>query len=317
MQVTSISICVLNWENYSDTRRCVVALLNLPELNDDDLSVDIIVIDNGSQDGSFFKLRKFTAEALDSGAGVSLIEMPENGGYAAGNNAGIRFAIENQNPAYVWVLNNDTIPQPGSLRALVECAKSDSSVGVWGSTILNGDGSVQCAGGYYYNSWLGIMKPALPKKGLEEELPGLDRPLDYVSGASMLISSEVIHDAGMLSEDYFLYYEELDYAQRIKDKKTVQWCNKSRLLHFTCGGASNSGKLGRVLEYHSIKSLLVYTKKFYPYKIPSVLIALLIAKPFLYVLRNNMDFFYVFFAAITNFFTGRVEKKFYPESGGC
>ena len=316
MQVTNISICVLNWENYSDTRRCIAALLALPEQNDGDLNISVVVVDNGSRDESLIRLREFAAEISDSGARISLIGRSENGGYAVGNNTGIHYAIENQDPAYVWVLNNDTIPQPGSLRAMVDCARSDRSVGIWGSTILNADGSIQCAGGYYYNSWLGMIRPALPKYGLDGGQPGLDRPLDYVSGASMLISSEVIRDIGMLSEDYFLYYEELDYAQRIRNKKTLQWCKQSRLVHFACGSTRSHGELGRVLEYHSIKSLLIYTNKFYPYKIPSVLIALLLAKPFLYVLRNEMNLFKALFAAVANFFTGREEKKFYPESSG-
>ncbi|WP_456381011.1 glycosyltransferase family 2 protein [Thiolapillus sp.] len=314
MHVTNISICVLNWENYADTQRCIVALLDLPELHDDDLSASIIVIDNGSQDGSFSRLKKFISEASHSQARIFLIGMPENIGYAAGNNVGIRYAVENQRPDYVWVLNNDTIPQSGCLRALVGCASADRSVGVWGSTILNADGSVQCAGGCYYNSWLGIMKLALPKNGLEENLSRLDRPLDYVSGASMLISSEIIQDFGMLSEDYFLYYEELDYAQRIKGKRAMGWCKKSKLVHIQWGGGG--GKLGRVREYHSIQSLLIYTRKYYPYKIPSVLLALFLAKPFLYVLRNNPDYFYVLFAAIKGFFTGKTDEKYYPRGNG-
>lgn len=312
MQLTRVGICVLNWENYPDTESCILALLALPELRDEDLDVYMVVIDNGSKDDSFSKLEALIASELSTN--IYLVKTTENRGYAAGNNAGIRYALENLPPDYVWILNNDTVPQPGSLRALVTCAQLDQSIGVWGSTVLNGDGSTQCAGGCYYNSWLGTMRPALPKNGSGDESSCLDRQLDYIYGAAMLISIETIRDYGLLSEDYFLYYEELDYAERIKNKKGMQWCSQSEVTHLNDGSSKKDNKERGVFEYHSILSLLIFTSKYHKYKIPSVLITLLLAKSVLYISRKKTDNFNVLASAIVSFFTGSKINRFIPGS---
>lgn len=313
MQLTNISVCVLNWENYPDTEKCIAALLALPELRDEDLNVHIVVIDNGSRDDSFLKL-----SALASGEAssfLSLVRTDENKGYAAGNNKGIVYALENLQPNYVWILNNDTIPQQGSLRALVECAQSDQSVGIWGSTVLNKDGSMQCAGGCYYNSWLGITKPALPKAASTGGPTDLEKPLDYVYGAAMLISTELVKDCGLLNEEYFLYYEELDYAKRINNIKSMRWCSRSEVIHVGSGSLRNDDMEGGVFEYYSILSLLKFTNKYYKFKIPSVLLTLIFVKPILYISRNQINYFSALFLAILNFFNGGMANRFIPGGG--
>lgn len=300
--ITRVSICVLNWENFPDTKNCTDSILALPELQAPDIHTDLIIIDNGSLDQSVEKLRCHIEELACKQ--IHLLTNAENLGYAGGNNRGIDYALGNLNPAYIWVLNNDTLPLPGSLKALVNAALNKPEVAILGSTLLDaGAETVQCAGGCYYNSWLGIYTPALAGVG-RDELPGLnlDKKLDYVSGAAIFVRSDVFARIGGLSDRYFLYYEELDLVNHLQPGDEIDWCRESQVIHIG-GNTVNQATSQRSIfaEYHSMLSLLLYTRKYYPVRLLTVIPILILGKTGIYLLNRNISMFRALYSAIRDF----------------
>lgn len=133
------------------------------------------------------------------------IQAGENGGFAAGNNIGMKYALAKDDFAYIWLLNNDTVIEKDTLSSLVAHATKDD-LGISGSTLMYYDNpkQIQAYGGTV-NKFFGTGKHILHVSDIAQKL-------DYVVGASFLIDKKVIEKIGLLPEEYFLYYEETDYC---------------------------------------------------------------------------------------------------------
>lgn len=152
----------------------------------------------------------------------------------------------------MWLLNNDTEVQPDSLTRLVERAQEDDSIGIVGSTLLyhHNRRRVQALGGARYNRWLGVAKHIGEGQNWDKikdniRRDEIERQMDYVVGASMLVSRRFIEAVGLMSEDYSLYFEELDWAIRGKKKGfRLAWAPDSIVYHkegATTGGGPDPG----------------------------------------------------------------------------
>jgi len=136
---------------------------------------------------------------------IILIQAGENGGFAAGNNIGIKYALTKNDFEYVWLLNNDTVIEKDALNKLVNYANTNN-IGICGSALMYfyEPLKVQAYGGTV-NKFFGTSKHILDKNEIEKKL-------DYIVGASFLIDRKAIDKIGLLPEEYFLYYEETDYC---------------------------------------------------------------------------------------------------------
>jgi len=192
-----VYILVLNWNNWKDTNECLASLQGL-----DYNHWKVIVLDNGSTDGSLRHIRERHQE-------VEIMKLGDNLGFANGNNAGIRTAVE-RGAEYVWLLNNDTEVDPGALRALVETAESDPRIGAVGSAIYSMAKPEQLLawGGGYINFWLGRSRHFVS--------PMSDNQLEFVTGASLLLRRPVLESVGLLDEGFFMYCEDADYCFRLR-----------------------------------------------------------------------------------------------------
>ncbi len=192
-----VYVLLLNWNNWRDTNEC---LSSLTQLNYDDWKV--IVIDNGSTDNSVSRIRNRFPE-------VDIMELGENLGYAKGNNAGIRVALE-RGADYVWLLNNDTTVEAHALRALVERAESDPKIGAVGSAIYSASepSRLQTWGGGRVNFWLGRAVKFADRVAEER--------LQYLTGASLFLRRQVVESLGLLDEEFFMYWEDADYCFRMR-----------------------------------------------------------------------------------------------------
>jgi GT2 family glycosyltransferase len=130
-----VAVVVLNWRAAEETLRCLDSLLamNAPRL-------EVVVVDNGSGDGSFEMLEAY-------GRGVTVINSGANLGYAGGNNLGIQHALEN-GVDWVWVLNNDTTVAPDCLAKLLD-ASVEADVRVPTIGLGDGSGRLWYAGGHF------------------------------------------------------------------------------------------------------------------------------------------------------------------------
>lgn len=200
-------------------------------------------------------------------AQLVLIQTGSNLGFAGGNNVGIRYALA-QGADYVWLLNNDTVVDPDALTKLVERASVDKDVGIVGSTLrFYGDPErLQALGGATFVPWRCRAQPigigSLYGDISPERQQEIEQQTAYVIGASMLVSRRFLESVGLICEDYFLYYEELDWACRATGKFKLAYAPGSHVFH-KVGAAAGNGSLFSL--GFMFRSRLRFMKTFFPH----------------------------------------------------
>ncbi len=174
----------------------------------DDVETEVILVDNGSTDGS-------VGLALTRFPDLRVVELGENCGYAAANNRGLALATGE----WIGLLNPDTVVPPGALRALVEVLKSNPKLGAVGSALVwpNGDPQPFSHGGD--PSPLYLARRAIGRqfrKMLHEWAGGSTRRVDWVSGAALIARRTALQQIGGLDEQFFLYFEDVDLCRRLR-----------------------------------------------------------------------------------------------------
>ncbi|MES2935532.1 MAG: glycosyltransferase family 2 protein [Pseudomonadota bacterium] len=288
--IPGVCIIVLNWRDAPATLAC---LDSLAEVILSGLA-SVVVCDNHSEDGSIAAIEAWAAKialpkpALNSAlaAPFTLIQTGKNGGYAFGNNHGIRFALHYSQFEFIWILNNDTQIEVGSLDALLKYAYKYPDADLIGSTVVDMlyPDLVQCAGGCHYYSPLSISQPV--GKGVQRQKVLSDphqysAKIDYIIGAAFFIRRSLIDKIGFLSEDYFLYFEELDYVRRMKRAKCAfRWCPDSVVRH-----ANQTPNPSR--EYHAHRSVFIFTAKWHWRFFPIILLLRTVVRPILMLLQGQ------------------------------
>jgi GT2 family glycosyltransferase len=197
-----IAIIVLNWNGKRDTKDCLESLEKLTYP-----SYEIIVVDNGSTDGSVPYLR-------DRFPGLLIIKTGANLGFAEGNNVGIRKALK-QGADLFFLLNNDTIVASDILERFVDTYRSNPQAGILGARIyLHEQRDTLDHLGGLWNSKTGtfdFIGHRLKDEGAQEP-----QELDYVCGAGLIVKRAVIESIGFLEPKFFLIWEESDFCLRAK-----------------------------------------------------------------------------------------------------
>jgi hypothetical protein len=213
-----------------------------------------------------------------------LIGTGANLGFAGGNNAGIRYALADGDCQYVWLLNNDTAVEPDALLHLVQRMQEKPDAGICGSKLLfyHNPDAVQALGGATYNKWLGSNRHLglfqnRSRPVVQEEV---ERKMSYVIGASMLVKRDFLKTVGLMSEEYFLYFEELDWIARAKGRFSLAFADRSLVYHKEGGSAGTSSdpkQKSLQADYFTIRNRLVFTRKFYPWALPGVYVGICVA----------------------------------------
>lgn len=264
-----VYIVLLNYNGASDTMACIHSLLQLQTAS----SFKIVVVDNSETMNNFELLQQFAFEnnlrsisfieenqSTYQNEELILIKSKKNQGFAAGNNIGIRFSLQQKNCAYLWILNNDTVVTPNSLEALLSYHKAHPTA-ILGSKLLyfNQPDTIQAVGGifnerYFISEHVG---EGLPKDTQKKSLPKIDYPI----GAAIFVSRLYIEKVGLLNETYFLYYEELDWVKSAKKFGFIaDWCEESVVYHKE--GASIGSSYKNEKSYFSEIELFKSRKKF-------------------------------------------------------
>lgn len=190
--------------------------------------------------------------------GIIFIQAGENGGFSAGNNIGINYALIKDDFEYIWLLNNDTVIQKDSLSKLVRYS-SENNIGICGSTLMyyHQINKVQAYGGTV-NKFFGTSKHIFNKNEIEEKL-------DYIIGASFLIDKKVIKNIGLLPEKYFLYYEETDYCFNARKHGFKLGIEIQSIVYHKEGASTkepNPKEISEFIDVLSLKNRIIFHKKY-------------------------------------------------------
>ena len=246
-----ILIIILNYCNYTDTKKCVESI----KLSDYD-NFKVLIVDNDSPNDSIEQLNDLQSEK------IHIISSGRNGGFAYGNNVGIDYAIIN-NFDYVILLNNDTTVEKDFLSKMVETYKKSINKNfVLTCRIMYGNepDKVWYAGGLIDWENLRATHIEINKKFNLKSLK--IENVQFASGCCMMIPINIINKIGKLPEEYFMYYEDLDYCVHLQELGYEIRYNPDIVIYHFVSSSSGGNNSPFVIEW-SNRARRVFYKKYY------------------------------------------------------
>lgn len=301
-----VSIVLVNFNGHIDTVECIESILKC------ECSYHIYVVDNSNNDSSlqyicnwldgrstiittkyppivyplqqkpiFYNIVQ-ESDLVDfhNKGSISLIKANKNLGFAAANNLAIKHILKHTDTHYVWLLNNDTIVPPDSLSQLVKFINEGASdIGIVGSKLLDYHNPqiIQGVGGKY-NKWFGLVSEIGSGQIDKGQWDNRKIDFDYVIGASMFLRTEFLKDTGLMNEEYFLYFEELDWAIRAKKRGwKMSFCSNSIVYHKM--GASTRDKERKnssLADFYIARNRILISINYFPYTLISLYISFIV-----------------------------------------
>lgn len=249
-----LSIVIVSYNTRDMLRDC---LCSLPAASYG-YETEVFVVDNASPDDSAEMVRVEFPE-------IHLMANTGNPGFARANNQ----ALIKSSGRFVLILNPDTVPEAGSLSILLRYLEQHADVGAVGPMLLNSDGTLQRNGRTFPTPF----RELLGHTGLRNLIKGSRGPgweygrsdfeveadTDSVTGACMMVPRHVIDSVGMLDEDFFMFYEEVEWCWRIKRAGLrVVYVPQSRVVHHWMGSVRQQS---RIMTIRLFQSMLIYYRK--------------------------------------------------------
>lgn len=241
----SVAVILVNWNGFDFTRSCLESLrkVDFPDFK-------VFLVDNASQNQEGPRLKKLFPE-------IALIENSENLGFAGGNNVGIRYALM-QGFSHVLLLNNDTEVEPDFLGEMIRKMNQSLGIGVVQPLILflHDQKKIWSAGGKWISSLgsavtLGDREPVVNYRFKKQEL-------DWATGCCMLISREALLQAGLLNEQYFAYFEDVEWSLRFRKAGFRIALAEKAVIYHEAGASSKKknpeGTLSPKVFYYNVRN---------------------------------------------------------------
>jgi Predicted glycosyltransferases len=238
----SVAIILVNWNGQEFTRACLSSLekVDFPDFQ-------VILVDNDSKKPEGQVLKKEFPKLV-------LLENEQNLGFAGGNNVGIRKALE-MGFSHLMLLNNDTLVEPDFLGKMMLDFSKNPKLGVLQPMIcfLEEPEKIWSAGGKWV-SWLARAKTLGDRKSLKTYRISSTQ-LDWATGCCMLLSREAILHSGLLNEQYFAYFEDVEWSLRIRNQGfEIGLVPEAKIYHEAGASSKKSHSEGtlsaRVFYYH-------------------------------------------------------------------
>jgi hypothetical protein len=243
-----VAATILNYNRWRDTLECVTSLQKCLYP-----SVEIILVDNGSTDGSFEQLK----EAFPK---VDIIATGKNLGYAEGINTALVCA-QKKNPKYILVLNNDTVVEPDFLSPLVAAMEENgNTAAACGTIYCHHERTKIWYGGGKLIPWRGLA--IHEQKGLVVEPSSLNGPrkVSFVTGCMLLFRASLLEEIGYIDERFFMYLDDVEWSARILAKGyDLLYVPKAVIYHKVLGEKESAFKL-----YYSVRNRLLLIRTAFP-----------------------------------------------------
>lgn len=262
--------------NYNGAEHTIALLSSLQKISYP--NIEVFVVDNGSSQPA--------DEIAAQHPWVTLIKSTENLGFAGGNNLALRHA----NGKYCLLINNDTEVPPNFLEPLVEKMELDPECGCVSPKLIYhyAPDTMQYAGSFGFNIYTGRAFARGHKEKDKGQYNSVE-PTEIAHGAAMMFRTSLLKEIGLMAELYFLYYEEIDYCQRIKNAGYKIWyVGTSKVLHKE---SMSTGKSSPLKTYYLNRNRLLFIRRnfsglpkivsvlfFYYVAIPKNLVTLVLRK---------------------------------------
>ena len=257
MKLRSVNLFVLNWNGRDLTLDCLSSLEKITYPN-----VKIYVIDNGSSDNS-------VTEIGNQFPDYEIIELPENYGFARGNNAG--FELVKQKADYTIFLNNDTIVDPNFVEPLINAMESNSTVKQSTPKIFYADNlDYIWFGGGKVSLWAGWIRH-LGIRQKDSMQFSFNRNVDYATGCCVCMRTVDFESIGMFDESFLMYGEDVDLSLRFrKQGGQILFVPESKIWHKVSSSIGTQFSI-RKWKRKNIGKMKLVTKHVHPAQLPIVM----------------------------------------------
>ena len=239
-----VSIITVNYHQAKVTCELLDSINNNSYKN-----LEVILVDNGATEDNTALFKKHYPS-------VKVIISRENRGFAGGNNLGIAAATGD----FLFFVNNDTEWQEGLIQALLSRFSENSNIGAVSPKIryFNTPQYIQYAGFTEVNTLTG-RNETIGKNELDNGQHDKARSTPYAHGAAMMLRREVIEKAGVMPEDFFLYYEELDWCAQIRRAGYDIWYEPKGIIYHK--ESASVGKMSPLKMYYMTRNRLLFMRR--------------------------------------------------------
>jgi len=256
------------------------------------INIEIIVVDNGSKVNP-------VGDWLLAYPNVTFIRSDINTGFAGGNNIGIKAATGD----YLFLVNNDTEFTPGLIETLVDVLEANPKVGIISPKIkyFQTPEMIQYVGFTLMNYFTCANKCVGQFEDDKGQYDRITGPTGFCHGAAMMLRTEAVKKAGLMTENFFLYYEEMDWNEHIKRAGYEAWvCTDALIYHKE---SVSVGQKSKLKEYFMNRNRILFIRRnapllkrivFYIY----FMLAVFPRNILMYIKDKNYDFIPILFKAV-------------------
>jgi len=237
-----VAVVVLHWRNLADTEACLASVYGSEEV-----SPRVVLVDNGSGDDLRPLERRYPA--------LRILRLPENIGFAAGNNVGIREALRTK-PEAVLLLNNDAVLLPDALKHMAETLQKGNKIAAVVPKIYYFDAPTLLwyAGGRF--RWWRVSVEHFGFR--REDGPEFSRHREvlFATGCALLVRAEVFSRIGLLQEEFYSYFEDAEFSLRLlRAGYRIRFCPRAHVLH-RVGAGTHAGEYSPYYLYYQTRNRL-------------------------------------------------------------
>jgi GT2 family glycosyltransferase len=246
VSMANVVVIVVNWNLKYETARCLQSLMR------SEYPHRVIVIDNGSRDGSVEYLQSHFPH-------ITLLPLLENLGFGSGCNQAIQVLLQDSSWDYILLINNDATIHPAALTHLVQAAEANHQAGILGPKIYynNPPNRIWYAGARQRKN---VLAASDTGRG-QTDLGQFDdrQQVDFVFGAGMFIRRQVLEQVGLFDEQFFIYLEDLDLCLRTqKAGFSLLFVPDAHVWH---RGSASTERLPNWRKYHHARSTILFLRK--------------------------------------------------------
>lgn len=246
-----VGVIIVTYNSGEYIKKCLESILKKNYQN-----LEILVVDNNSKDETVSTIQKYFNN-------VNLIKNKTNVGFGGANNGGIKY-LQKKQCEYFLLLNPDTVSSPTLIKKLVNTFQENDRIGIAGCiiTYAKNNKKIWFAGGYF-NRLLCFTKHSYMNKSFSSTKITSGK-VDFITGACMMIDSKIIKKVGFMPEQYFLYFEDVFFCQKVKEKGFSSYLLAEPLVSHhvsTSAGIKETNKMTPLRAYYFARNPLLYIRK--------------------------------------------------------